>query len=199
MITRARMLFFALSRNGSFPITKYPLACSALIVGACLYTTPANALEALDDSEMGDVTGQKGILLSMQYYFNSDPADGSAVSMCGDGLADTDCRFALQITNRENEWLVFKNGHASLDVTRLSLDASVLGGARSSGAAYADYFNAAKFSDESGTCLLEGACNTGTIADMAGLRLSYQEGTNGGNFENVRFGMRIVHRSTNER
>ena len=65
----------------------------------------------------------------------------------------------------------------------------MLGDSHGSSSAYTGYFNAAKFSDESGSCLLEGACTTNTIADMAGLRLSYPEGENGANFGNVRFGM----------
>ncbi|MTT53423.1 hypothetical protein F1529_13120 [Alcanivorax sp. VBW004] len=171
------------------------LAFFALIVGACLHAKPVHALEAMDDTEMGTVTGQKGILLSLQYYYNSHPdLDGAPVSECstpngGTSLDNMNCRFGVQLKNRETEWLVFKNGHASLDITRLALDASVLGDSHGSSSAYTGYFNAAKFSDESGSCLLEGACTTNTIADMAGLRLSYPEGENGANFGNVRFGM----------
>jgi hypothetical protein len=182
-------------RGSGRSTAKKTLASFALIVGACLHANPATALEAMDDKEMGTVTGQKGILLSLQYYYNSHPdLDGGPVSECatpngGASLDNMNCRFGIQLKNREDEWLVFKNGHASLDITRLALDASVLGGARASGSAYAGYFNAAKFSDESGTCLLEGPCTRSTIDDMAGLRLSYPEGENGANFGNVRFGM----------
>ena len=200
MMGSVRLLFFPLlhrltERSAAALKTK----SSVLALVACLQINPVQALEALDDIEMGEVTGQKGILLSMQYYFNSHPdlnggpvtagPSGCSTPNGGSSLADTDCRFALQITNREDEWLVFKNGYASLDVNRLALDASLLGDSKGAGAAYSTYFDADKFKDENGTCLLEGGCSTASISDMAGLRLSYPEGTNGANFGNVRFGM----------
>lgn len=165
----------------------------------CVVAHNAYALEPLNDGEMEAVTGQRGILLSFQYYFNSHPDQAGAANTgtggCsapngGTSLADTDCRFAVQITSRESEWLVFKNGHASIDVDKLAIDASVLGGSRGADAAYAGWFDAAKFQDIDGvTCLLEAGCTTTAISQMAGLRLSYPEGTNGENFGNVKFGM----------
>ncbi|KGD65760.1 hypothetical protein Y5S_00984 [Alcanivorax nanhaiticus] len=150
------------------------------------------------DAEMGDITGQKGILLSLQYYYNSHPnLDGAAVSDCatpngGTSLNNMNCRFAVQLKNREDEWLVFKNGHASIDLTRIALDASILGD--SGGASNTSLFNPEKFEDVDGSCLLTGAAGgcdgeAPTIAAMAGLRLSYPVGTNGENFGNVRFGL----------
>ena len=168
------------------------------VIVACV-ASPAIALEAMNDNEMGDVTGQKGILLSLQYYYNSNPdlngaantgTGGCSTPNGGTSLAETNCRFAMQITNRESEWLVFKNGYASIDLDRIALDASVLGGARGADAAYAGWFDESKFQDIDGsTCLLEGSCDTATIAEMAGLRLSYPEGVNGENFGNVKFGL----------
>lgn len=166
----------------------------ALTVGACLHANPAQALEPMADTEMGAVTGQKGILLSLQYYYNTHPDQaGAPDATCSDAaagsLADMDCRFAMQLKNRESEWLVFKNGYASLDLDRIALDASVLSGSRGADSAYSGWFDAEKFEDVDGSCLLEGDCTAATIADMAALRLSYPEGENGANFGNVRFGM----------
>lgn len=181
-----------------------PALLVALTVGACLHANPAQALEPMADTEMGAVTGQKGILLSLQYYYNTHPDQaGAPDATCSDAaagsLADMDCRFATQLKNREDEWLVFKNGHASLDLDRIALDASVLGDSRGADDGtngpfdYTAWFNEGKFRDvDNGSgapCLLEGACEASTIANMAGLRLSYPEGENGANFGNVRFGM----------
>lgn len=158
-----------------------------------MHANPAYALEAMDDKEMGTVTGQKGILLSLQYYYNSHPdLDGGPVSECstpngGTSLNNMNCRFAMQLKNREDEWLVFKNGHASIDLTRIALDASILGDSR--GASNTSLFNAEKFQDVDGSCLLPDGCTPASISEMAGLRLSYPEGTNGANFGNVRFGL----------
>jgi len=170
----------------------------AVLLAFCLHSPFVLALEPMADTEMGDITGQKGILLSLQYYYNSHPSlDGGAVSDCatpngGTSLDNMNCRFAVQLKSREGEWLVFKNGHASIDLTRIALDASIL--ADSGGASDTSLFNPEKFEDVDGSCLLTGTpggCDgeESTIAAMAGLRLSYPEGTNGENFGNVRFGL----------
>jgi len=191
------------------------LLAAIVTVGACLHSNPIYALEAMDDTEMGSVTGQKGILLSLQYYYNSSHVDEASTSdfneagaplIGADGcstpdgnasLGNMNCRFAMQLKNRESEWLVFKNGYASLDLDRIALDASVLGASAGAGSTYTGWFNEEKFravdpdptDTTPGPCLLEGDCTAATIADMAALRLSYPEGENGANFGNVRFGM----------
>ena len=105
------------------------------------------------------------------------------------------CRFGLQLKNRESEWLVFKNGHASIDLRRLAIDASLLGDSHGGSASYHGYFNEDKFTDQDGTtCLLpSGDCSNGAasgLAEMPGLRLSYPEGeTDGLEFNDVRFGI----------
>ncbi|MBU86127.1 MAG: hypothetical protein CL544_15255 [Alcanivorax sp.] len=200
------------SRVTARPTVKSLHAFAALIVGACLNANPVLALEALDDEEMDAVTGQAGILLSFQYYFNSNQADnpgtpdfneagarltgatGCATPNGGASLGNMNCRFAMQLKNRESEWLVFKNGHASIDLRRLSLDASELGDSYGSGAAFNSFFNAEKFQEVDGTCLLpSGDCSSAAssgLANMAGLRLSYPEGSNDGQeFNDVRFGL----------
>lgn len=193
---------FFLRMSELFP-EKAPPAFAVLAVVLCMHTNPAQALEAMDDTEMGTVTGQKGILASFQYYYNSSPAEadlGAPLSICdtpngGSSLANMNCRFGLQLKNRESEWLVFKNGHASIDLRRLAIDASLLGDSHGGSAAYHGYFNEAKFTDQDGsTCLLpsgncSGAAASG-LAEMPGLRLSYPEGAaDGFEFNDVRFGL----------
>lgn len=168
-------------------------------------------LEALSDDEMGAVTAQKGILLSFQYYFNSDEnSDGAPIigsggaGTAGDGgcstpnggssLTDLDCRFGVQLKGREGEWLVFKNGYASLDMRRLALDASILGDSYGAGTSFESFYNADKFIDVDGSCMLpSGDCSSASgsgLADMAALRLSYPEGNADGNeYNDVRFGL----------
>ncbi|WP_272961839.1 hypothetical protein [Alcanivorax jadensis] len=194
------------------PGAKLLHAFATLIVGVCLHANPVYALEALDDDEMDAVTGQAGILLSFQYYFNSNQTDnpgtpdfneagarltgatGCSTPNGGASLGNMNCRFAMQLKNRESEWLVFKNGHASIDLRRLSLDASVLGDSHGAGAAYNSFFNAEKFQEVDGTCLLpSGDCSSAGasgLANMAGLRLSYPEGNaDGEEFNDARFGL----------
>ena len=156
--------------------------CAFLAVASGVH---AQQLQPMSDEEMGEVTGREGVLVSIDYYFNSErtsdlSTNGRALSgVCstpngGTSLADMDCRFALQLENRETEWLVFKNGHASLSIDRLSLDAAVLGDASSAGAAYTGFFDASKFQDNSGTCLLEtGSCTVATLQAMPTVRAHY--------------------------
>lgn len=74
------------------------------IVGA----PPAAALEALGDVEMEAITGQDGVMVSIEYYYNSMRTDnpattGGGLAKCSDaGLADMDCRLSWQISNRGN-------------------------------------------------------------------------------------------------
>lgn len=169
-------------------------------VAVCLITVPAFAFEALSEGEMGEVTGQEGILISLDYYYNSEATDDPATTggaLIGgaygcaepDGassLGNNNCRLAVQLENRETEWLVFKNGHASLVATRLSLDASFLGEAASSAPGYVSFFNSEKFLDEGNNCLLgTGNCNTDYIGDMPAVRAHYPQ--TGGAYNSTTF------------
>ncbi|EKF74102.1 hypothetical protein A11A3_10601 [Alcanivorax hongdengensis A-11-3] len=148
----------------------------------------AQSLQPLSEEELGAVTGQKGILVSMEYYFNSSPdddsntgfneagapiagADGCSTPNGGSSLENMNCRFGIQLKNRETEWLVAKNGYASLVVNKLSLDASKLNESR--GSSKTGWFDPATFQDPDHNCLLETGCSAASIAALAGLRTSY--------------------------
>lgn len=163
-----------------------------MVVGACLHANRALALEPLNDTEMGIVTGQEGILISLDYYYNSrgpykddgslrtqgNGADdlGAANTDCS-GLGSLNCRLALQLENRGFGWLVFKNGHASLEMNRLSLDASLLGGLNGvSTENKAIAFNDGKFENEGGGCLLGTVnCTKAYIDSMPAVRARYPQ------------------------
>ncbi|MCK0536398.1 hypothetical protein MU846_01595 [Alcanivorax sp. CY1518] len=155
------------------------------------------------------MTGQEGVLVSLEYYYNSIPPHkgsgneglgntdiGAAHADCT-GLASPNCRLGLQLENRTDEWLVFKNGHASLVVNRLSLDASRLSEASSASAMTARNWN--KFRNEDGDCLLgSGNCTDAYLNDMPAVKAHYP-GTGAGGYDpvtgvssgysDVRFGM----------
>lgn len=154
----------------------------------------ADQLQPLSDSELSDVAGREGVLVSLDYYLNSiktdDPATTGASISSYCSADPTNCRFTWQIANREDgvnhsgmtgargEWLIFKDGYASLTVDKLSLDASFLGEAVSAGAAYTSWFNPANFQDSSGACLLEGGCTAASLQLTPALRTHYP-GTSG--------------------
>lgn len=182
----------------------------------------ASDMQSLTDDELGNVSGKEGVLISMDYYLNtlktSDLATSGNVdpSFCSGTLADTNCRFTWQIANRaegnnhsgltgaKGEWLVYKDGYASLTIDKLSLDASFLGGAVSSGAAYTSWFNPETFEDVDGNCLLTGGngitdCSVAYIQNMPALRTHYPETSGSYNsgskdttgYNDVRLGMHV--------
>lgn len=168
----------------------FPAYAFSLLVAPMLH---AADLQPLSDNEMEAVTGREGVLLSLEYYYNSDPgANGGALlgsgaaGTLGDGgcstanggtsLGDMDCRLAIQLENRDDEWLVIKNGFASLVINRLSLDAALLGDATATGASYSSFFNQEKFEALDGSCLLgAGNCTTAYIDIMPVVRTHYPE------------------------
>lgn len=66
----------------------------------------SHALEELDDKAMGEVIGREGVMVSIEYYYNSirtdDPATtGQGLAKCTDGgLSDMDCRLSWQLSSR---------------------------------------------------------------------------------------------------
>lgn len=179
-----------LSRDNRAQITAHALMM-ALCAGLCLYAAQASAMEPMNDDEMGTVTGQEGILVSLEYYYNSKPAhEGTGVAGKGPndigaanddcaGLGSVNCRLALQLENRDFGWLVFKNGHASLQINRLSLDAALIGDPATNGVSAANKaipLNAEKFQDEGGNCLLgAGNCTTNYIDFLPAVRTHYPQ------------------------
>ncbi|WP_197464972.1 hypothetical protein, partial [Alcanivorax sp. HI0003] len=140
----------------------------------------------MDDTEMVGVTVQDCVRISWQYYFNGRPPheatnddDLGSAKAAFTGLASLNCRLALQLENRDFGWLVFKNGHASLEMNRLSLDAAFLGGDQVtengvSAANKAISFNDDKFRNEAGDCLF-GDCTTSWIDNSPAVRAQYPE------------------------
>lgn len=148
----------------------------------------SQSLQPLTEEEMGSVTGQEGIMISLEYYYNSEKTSSTATTgralsgFCSTpngstSLGNQNCRLAIQIANHQDYWIVVKNGHASISVKRLSLDAAFLGDAGS--ATDVGFYNDGKFRQPAalgGACLLEiGVCNTATIQEMPALRTHYSE------------------------
>src|SRR5690554_2563850 len=164
-------------------------------IGASVGSSVGNAAELapLSDEQLGGISGQEGVLLSQEYYYNSNPATGGRDdAYCN--ANPLNCRFTWQVAGREQgvaqpgmanprgEWLVYKDGYMSLSVKRLSLNAAFLGEGISAGTAYNSFYNAERFKDSAGNCLLEGVsdCGDATVARdqirlMPGMRSFYPE------------------------
>ncbi|MEY1661994.1 hypothetical protein [Isoalcanivorax beigongshangi] len=150
---------------------------------------PAWSLQALDDGDLSEVHGREGVLLSFNYFLNTDPLTAEKLDNFCDASYQN-CLFTWQVAGRgegervgglAGEWLVYKEGYASLQMKRMALDASFMGEASSAGAGYESWLNLAKFQDQSGTCLLEGSCTVENIKVMPALKTYYPE--TGGSYD----------------
>ncbi len=172
----------------------------------------ASGMRTLSDSELSEVSGREGVVISFDYYLNSEKTNDKATdgqvlgAYCG--ASSLNCRFTWQIAGRgegeqgsyAGEWLVYKDGYASLSVNELSLDAAFLGDA-SSPAWVNDAFIAGnkRFQDVDGSCLLEGGCTVANMMLTPALRTHYSntsgsynplDGTTNG-YNDVLLGMHI--------
>lgn len=66
----------------------------------------ANAMEPLDEQEMSAIAGQEGVMVGLEYYYNSvrtsnPTTSGAGLEICANGgLGDMDCRLAWQLSGR---------------------------------------------------------------------------------------------------
>lgn len=163
----------------------FSLSCHRVLL-SLLVLLPALAcaqIEALDDSELGGIAAQQGIAIQMDLFLNMTPDSSKTAvpnndaapfdSSCGTGGPGTlgnPCRFGLQFANRTSDWLVFKDFYMGARIFQINLDGDTIGNASPAGSVY---FDATRFQNVAGTCLLPGGC---TVANMNGLNaivLSY--------------------------
>ena len=155
-----------------------------LPLAAWLCIAPAHALQALDDEQMSEITGQEGISIGLELRVNADangdpltgalsnarPGLGNDIN-CGATIGGGPCTFALQFANRPGDWLVFKNYSYALKVDQQYLDAAVLSEAADAGTYYNETetlpntpFN--RFQTRNGDCLLNTTdCTNGAVTD----------------------------------
>lgn len=142
-----------------------------------------HALESLPEQEMSDVSGGQGIALQLDFFYNMTP-DSSKSSVpnndaapfdatCGTGGPGTTgnpCRFGLQFANRTADWLVFKDFYMGARIFQINLDGANLATAASNSA----YFDATKFQNSAGTCLLPSAlCTVANLNTLNAIVFSY--------------------------
>lgn len=174
---------------------------SLLSVFALVAPAMAMDLEPLSDEDLSNVRGREGVAISFDYYYNSDPTTGRALTSgdyaCGDGANYENCLFTWQIAGREHgdegwgpsnafkgEWLVYKEGYLTLNVKRLALESSFLGQAKSAASNYESFHNEEKFKgkifdgtsvDHSIQCLLEVDCSVASLKETPALRTYYPD------------------------
>lgn len=170
--------------------------CKLLVVFG-VFVSPASLfaseLAPLADAELGVITGQEGVALGLELYWNaeknSDPAlDGRPLPALNCAAILSPCRTATQIEGRESngsrvgEWLVYKDAYFALRIRTLNVD---LGFMRNAASAVAPgnfddqaYISPAKFSrfydpsvasNTESSCLLPAnLCTATTIGGSGG-------------------------------
>lgn len=151
-----------------------PALKSFLFTALVGFAVPASALQPMGDSELSGVTGQEGISLGLELRLNTD-ANGSPLNTdltdCGGPLAsfaNSECRYALEFEGRTDKWLLFRGVYGLLKINDIRLDAGVLSQAGHGSA----LFDASKFRDDAGTCLLS-SCTDATVQNLPSLRFEY--------------------------
>ena len=161
---------------------KMLLRCLPLVLFAG--AAHGTGMQALDDAEMSDLTGQEGISVRLELLINADSNGDPLTAASPDSYIDCSaasdpCRYALEFEGRAGKWLVFKGYSGILRINDLRLDAQTSMGALSPVSNTA-YFNASKFLSSSGACLLPGGvCNAAAVSAMPALRASYPDTTPG--------------------
>lgn len=171
-----------------------------LLAGLLGFSVHASALEALQDGDLSDVSGQQGIAIGLEYGVNTD-ANGAPLASLGNCSAAgaSPCRFAWKIAQRNasgGEWTVFKDSYMSLKIPALNIGVKPTMG---SVASNTGYFDLTRFQSETGTCLLPVTCDTAGINSLPAMWLFYPAVTVGYNtatgvssgYTSVQFGMTI--------
>lgn len=127
-------------------------ALAALLLAG---SATASTLQGMDDAELGEVSGGEGVVVGLEFYYNSQKSataalDGSAIGGTAGNLdgncqgTNNACRTAWQLAGREarsldntkiggtgtfaaqGEWLVFKDSYLTLKMPNLFLNGGFL-------------------------------------------------------------------------
>lgn len=144
---------------------------------AALISQGALALEEVTDAELGQIAGQEGVSIGLEVRINTDatgqPLPDATLTECGSTgttFTNSECRFALSFQGRTDEWLLFRGIYGFIDINEIRLDAGIISDAGTPAA----YFDATRFEDPSGTCLLAGGtCTNAALGARPALVFEY--------------------------
>lgn len=146
-----------------------------IVLALCWLHGHATAeLVEIGDAQMSAISGQSGIALGLTLDVNTEKFGSGSY---GQPLASLDgcsgignpCRLALQFENRDDQWLVLKDFYGNVLIDTIHLDGGKLEDANDS----KSYFDASRFEDEDGNCLVAGGCTTTNLDQDAAMVFSY--------------------------
>lgn len=137
----------------------------------------ALALDPIGDEELGGLVAQEGIALGIELRLNTDasgsPLPDATLTQCGSTgtvFSSSECRFAISFEGRTDEWLLFRGIYGFIDIEEINLDAGILHVAGTP----AGYFDATRFQDPAGACLLPtGTCTNDFLRGRPSLLFEY--------------------------
>ena len=153
----------------------------------------ANDLSPMKDEEMGAITGQNAIQLSVKLHNNVEVQDNNHVAgahCTPDASGYSPCRLGMEFVDKERNWLVMKQFYGYLNLTDIRLEGVSLPSSNTA------YYDPDRFKRADGTCLIAGTCNPRALA---AIEMSYPSSKGSGEYQDMQtflnIGAMVVERN----
>lgn len=149
----------------------------------------ADFLQPLSDLEMGEISGQNAIELSVTLHNNIERRDNfhEALSHCY-STGYNPCRLALEFAGHEGHWLVMKEFYGYLQLDGIQLEARTLPTANTA------YHDEDRFRRIDGQCMVENCDPSG----LASVEMSYPANKGPGQYLDMQTFMNIGRMSVEQ-
>lgn len=126
---------------------------AALLFMLLVMPAQAAGISEMSDEELGGVVAMKGVGLLLELRMNTDAAGAPLASLSACAGLNNPCKLGISFADRlggGGEWIMLKDFYGRLFVDGLNVDGSF------NPAAYTSYYDATRFQNDAGTCLLAG-------------------------------------------
>ncbi|MCK0154541.1 hypothetical protein MWU49_12555 [Alcanivorax sp. S6407] len=138
-----------------------------LLAGMAITLVRAGSLEPLNDAEMGAVTGQNAIQLTVKMHNNVIATNDNNHVRGNHCVPDTNgyspCRLGMEFVDKERNWLVMKQFYGYLNLTDIRFEGVTLPASNTA------YHDPDRFKRADGSCMIAG-CNP---KSLAAIEMSY--------------------------
>lgn len=159
---------------------------------SAIWPLPANTspLQPLTEAEMGDISGQNAIEISLTLHNNIQVKDNlhEGLAHCYSVGSYNPCRLALEFAGHEGYWLVMKEFYGYLQLDGIQLEARTLPTANTA------YHDEDRFRRIDGQCMVEN-CDPGGLASI---EMSYPANKGPGQYLDMQTFMNIGRMSVEQ-
>ncbi|WP_156107771.1 hypothetical protein [Alcanivorax nanhaiticus] len=144
----------------------------------------ADSMRAMNDYELGEITGQTAIQLSLRLHNNIEVRDDNHVALSHCNTAPgtyNPCRLGMEFVDKETNWLVMKEYYGYLNLTDIRLQGVVLPGSNTL------YHDEDRFKREDGSCMITNCDPSGLVA----IQMDYPSGKGEGEYLDMRTFMNV--------